>query len=364
MRISEVVRKTKIPKRTIYFYIHEGLIQPRENPENGYHNFTEEDVKNLTIISRLRKLDFSIADIRNILRFPGTASYYFYQQMDILTKRISTLQQNVEAIARYFDRETGLMDRNTLAASLELISEHEFSDEQPDAFSEYDARIIPLFIWTPYLPRSRNEYQEFLWAKVSKRVMTDYRPFLRSMKHIISALEPEQLQYSSERTYAQAAEIADLDQKNLQPYAQTMLTQISAFLDDEDLVAKWNLVYTPLIYPLLTIGYSEISKIMFEINDGYKQFYEKVSLLCNDIWKSLHETDAGRLILAEITSRLVPIDWEQNGKGELERMSVFSFSPYAILNKENIEKIILPISAPLPAPCSPAGNSGSDKRQS
>lgn len=33
--------------------------------------------------------------------------------------------------------------------------------------------------------------------------------------------------------------------------------QIDAFSRDNALVEKWNLVYQPLIYPLLTIGYSK-----------------------------------------------------------------------------------------------------------
>ena len=42
----------------------------------------------------------------------------------------------------------------------------------------------------------------------------------------------------------------------------------------------------------------------------------------------------------EITEKLLPINWEQNGKGELERMTVFAFSPYALLEKEDIKKLL------------------------
>ena len=52
-----------------------------------------------------------------------------------------------------------------------------------------------------------------------------------------------------------------------------MLEQIDAFLRNSALVEKWNLVYPPLIYPLLTIGYSELSSMMFELNSDYERFY-------------------------------------------------------------------------------------------
>ena len=58
MRIKEVIEKTGLSRRTIQFYISQKLIMPREDPVNGYHDFSEEDVRNLIIISRLRRLDF------------------------------------------------------------------------------------------------------------------------------------------------------------------------------------------------------------------------------------------------------------------------------------------------------------------
>ena len=79
-----------------------------------------------------------------------------------------------------------------------------------DDFTELDKRIIPLFIWTPYLSGNRSEYQEFIWSKISRKVIEDYQPFLRSMKYIISALTPEQLTYSSKKTAQQAEKIASL----------------------------------------------------------------------------------------------------------------------------------------------------------
>lgn len=104
MRIKEVIEKTGLSRRTIQFYISQKLIMPREDPVNGYHDFSEEDVRNLIIISRLRRLDFPVSDIRHILRFPGTASYYFYRQIDTLTKRIDTMRRNVDILARYFEK--------------------------------------------------------------------------------------------------------------------------------------------------------------------------------------------------------------------------------------------------------------------
>ena len=47
MRIKEVIEKTGLSRRTIQFYISQKLIMPKEDPVNGYHDFSNEDVRNL-----------------------------------------------------------------------------------------------------------------------------------------------------------------------------------------------------------------------------------------------------------------------------------------------------------------------------
>lgn len=339
MRIGEVIAKTGLSRRTIHFYIKEALISPQENPENGYHDFSEEDVENLLLTARLRKLDFSLNDIRTILRFPSTASYYLYRQMDTLTRKIEDMQQNVDCISRFFEEEPGAIDRRSLSACLNMLEASAPACEK-DRFTERDGRIIPLFIWAPYITKLRTQYQEFVWDKISRKVISGYQPFLRSMKRIISAVEPARLQYSSEQSSRQAGEIAALSREDTPAYARRMLGQIADFLRDDELVVKWNLVYPSLIHPLLTIGYSEISEMMFELNEEYRRFYDKVCILCGLIWELLTESEEGILIYRQISRKLSPIDWEENGKGELERMSIFSFTPYAMLTKEELKRIL------------------------
>jgi len=66
MFIKEVCRMTGLTKKAIEYYEKKGLIAPAVE-ENGYRNFSEEDVKRLKEISVLRKLGLSIAEIREVL---------------------------------------------------------------------------------------------------------------------------------------------------------------------------------------------------------------------------------------------------------------------------------------------------------
>ncbi|EYE87476.1 hypothetical protein Q428_13100 [Fervidicella metallireducens AeB] len=66
MFIKDVCRECKLTKKAVEYYEQQGLISPRiEN--NGYRNYSYEDICILKEISVLRKLDISISDIRYIL---------------------------------------------------------------------------------------------------------------------------------------------------------------------------------------------------------------------------------------------------------------------------------------------------------
>ena len=66
MLISEVCSITGLTKKAIEYYEEKGLIAPRVE-ENGYRNFSSEDVARLKEISDVRKLGLSIPEIRSVL---------------------------------------------------------------------------------------------------------------------------------------------------------------------------------------------------------------------------------------------------------------------------------------------------------
>ena len=88
MKINEVEqqagitkRNIRFPKESIYdcpaglchllqdpirFYEQQGLLSPKRNGENGYRDYSEEDVEELKKIKLLRKLSLPIEEIRKI----------------------------------------------------------------------------------------------------------------------------------------------------------------------------------------------------------------------------------------------------------------------------------------------------------
>lgn len=55
MRIQEVIKKTGLSRRTVYYYIDQKMISPVVDEHNGYHDFSEADIQKLFIIRKLRE---------------------------------------------------------------------------------------------------------------------------------------------------------------------------------------------------------------------------------------------------------------------------------------------------------------------
>lgn len=66
MKINEVERLVGITKKNIRFYEEQGLLSPKRQVENGYRNYSEEDVQMLWRIKFLRKLSIPIDEIRKL----------------------------------------------------------------------------------------------------------------------------------------------------------------------------------------------------------------------------------------------------------------------------------------------------------
>lgn len=74
MKIKEVMNQTRLPENTIRFYESKGLIVPETQRRNGrtYHEFSQENVRELQHIISLRRANFTIEEIRRMQRSPET----------------------------------------------------------------------------------------------------------------------------------------------------------------------------------------------------------------------------------------------------------------------------------------------------
>lgn len=96
MNINELERLTGITKQNIRFYEKKELLHPIRNPENNYREYSEEDAATLKTIKLLRKLDFSLEDIRGILSAEVALHTLLEQHLEELHSRQKKLQSCID----------------------------------------------------------------------------------------------------------------------------------------------------------------------------------------------------------------------------------------------------------------------------
>ncbi len=67
MQIGEVAERTGLSVRTIRFYEESDLVSPSARSQGGFRLYTDDDVARLQLIRRLKPLDFSIEEMREVL---------------------------------------------------------------------------------------------------------------------------------------------------------------------------------------------------------------------------------------------------------------------------------------------------------
>ncbi len=67
MQIGEVAERTGLSVRTIRFYEESGLVTPSARSQGGFRLYTDGDVARLQRIRRLKPLEFTLEDMREVL---------------------------------------------------------------------------------------------------------------------------------------------------------------------------------------------------------------------------------------------------------------------------------------------------------
>ncbi|MBU7597957.1 MerR family transcriptional regulator [Streptomyces sp. P38-E01] len=67
MQIGEVAERTGLSLRTIRHYEDVGLVTPSARSKGGFRLYTEVDVERLMVIRRMKPLDFSLEEMRDLL---------------------------------------------------------------------------------------------------------------------------------------------------------------------------------------------------------------------------------------------------------------------------------------------------------
>jgi len=74
MQIGEVAECTSLSLQTIRYYEEIGLVSPSAHTQGGFRLYTEADVERLRLVKRMKPLEFSMDEMRDLLRSAGPSS--------------------------------------------------------------------------------------------------------------------------------------------------------------------------------------------------------------------------------------------------------------------------------------------------
>lgn len=162
LSIGEFSKICKVSTKTLRYYAEIGLILPNEiNNENGYRYYSIEQLETMLFIQRLKSYNFSLQEIKSILKFEELQDEKLYvsllnkkKEIDMqvhnlkmtleeLNKDISNLKQGKSIMSYIQDFDVRLIElepMNLLYIRI-MVQEHEFAEVYSKNFSKLLKKI-------------------------------------------------------------------------------------------------------------------------------------------------------------------------------------------------------------------------------
>lgn len=105
MLVNEVCKECKLTKKAVEYYVGQGLVVPSVR-ENGYRDFSEDDIARLKKISVLRGLGLSVAEIEGVLAKQRVSLNDISGQKLLEIAVLQEKQKLVQELAKTQDWET------------------------------------------------------------------------------------------------------------------------------------------------------------------------------------------------------------------------------------------------------------------
>ena len=342
MRIQDVVKKTGLQKRTIYYYIKEKLIEPSTDSHSGYNDFSDDDVRRLIVIKKLRDTGMSIANIRSVLAHPRTTGFYLHKQLNALQTESLILRKtldNLDEFVKNFSVCRTLKDLEKCFADAEFkpdISLYQIH------FDSRDASLISRYLWQAYMNVPMTEYRQFLLQKIMKYTTEQLKTNLRIFSLYLQYISPEKLDSAGINHCLRDQRIIGLTKETIPGFTNELKKSLLDFAKNETLVKKWRLLYEPVIRPVTLFGFS-CSRLMNEFNSDYKRYYNNIHECCM-LLKDYLDSAEGRELHSMLSEAFgAGFDFDESSYGEFEVAASFDQSIYSLLKPSEIQNFLVNI---------------------
>lgn len=288
MRIQNVCEKTKLSKKTIHFYINEGLINPNKDQENGYYDFSEADINKLELIMLFRRTNMSIQSIKEVFKYKTLTNFFLHRQMNIIKDNIYQEMRSLE----YLSNIIKSIPPNATPQSLsnkyilnDIYPDNSYQDVLESYFPNNDARMLAIMVWAPFLEQAVDEYRQFLWNKIANELTVMFSDYVIYLKRLVYALTPEMINEVTNYSYNLYKEITDND--NLGHIEDLLYTKCLDLINNKQLQAYWIALYDNYLEPTLLFYQGNAHELMLEYNIRYSTWFNKVNTIIKHTYQRL-----------------------------------------------------------------------------
>ncbi len=320
MKINEVVKKTGLSKRTIYFYIEEQLITPQINDDNGYYIFTENDVERLQLLQQLRKADFSIRDIHGLLNHPSSTHIYMQKQIEKLTQEKQKLQQKIIGLKQIASQLPMQVSYDTF---MSIVQNNQFPEPVSEAPTnlENDAKFVCLYLWGSFLHNiEMTEYRQFLWNKLLQNAADSHDVAIYQLKEFLYSLPADRIDSVFASRNLHINKIASLTPLTLPSYVEEMKLYLEKQSRSLAFISYWKDNYEKQIRITTRLYDSEFNALASELSPLFSTYCQNIHECCRLLYEWLH-SEAGKGTYERLMENLEGyINLEDNHHGEIAAM--------------------------------------------
>ena len=341
MKINEVAQETGLTKKAIHFYIKEELLQPETNADNGYYEFSGQDIQTLHNIALLRQLGMPVTEVKSMLNNPQMSCYYIHNLLEHLRPELHDLMQKVQKLIYLLDtlppktdvdflRTNSLSGRLNFEDRIERIYDLYFHDE--------NAVMLSILIWGSFLNVNATEYRSYLWKRLVDLARNEIDGPLQPIYHYFMALDREAINEESIRRYYLTMEAADLTPSGLEAYHQKCLEALRAFSRSRELMERWKQVYHPIQLPLIRFT-GNAYRFISEYNPKYVPYLQNTRRCCGLLIQDFKKTEIR--LLRDLEDGLDGMfDLTEQDGMILSMMYHYAQGPFSILPADQVQKLL------------------------
>lgn len=322
MRIAQVSECTGIHRKTIHHYIQLGLVRPATERENGYYDFSPEDLRRLQTIQRLRLLDCPLSLIRDLLDHPRLSRFLLDRMIQQKKRQIETGQWQIQQLERLV-RQAPLdnMDQSDrLWAALP-----ECLPPPRQSLTRQEASFLVSYFWGTFLQElEMNEYRRYLWDRLVDRLLEMRQPPLLALRDFLEEVTPQKLEVMFVENDRQVRRIVELDSATIPAQVEQMARQLEEKLEDPAFVRDWRENYERFVQPAAELyADREALRLMSQFTGRFERYGSNLWQCCRQMYAHLN-TPQGQPLREQIHRTLGDkIRLEEQEPGQLAALLVY-----------------------------------------